>query len=79
MAFDWVVCYIAVFSVVTQRSSPQKRCVTTLKTAVQQTTDWAKWSNYVHSHISGTQCVNTTPFCASTQALVPEHQMWKAP
>ena len=34
----WLVCYTAVFSVVTQRSSPlvggEKRCVTTLKTAV---------------------------------------------
>ena len=36
-----VVCYSAVFSVVTQRSSPlsgEERCVTTLKTAVRQTT-----------------------------------------
>ena len=24
--------------------------------------------NYVHSHISGTQSVKTTPFCAGTQA-----------
>ena len=38
-----VVCYTAVFSVVTQRSSPltavsgEERCVTTLKTAVYQT------------------------------------------
>ena len=32
-----VVCYTAVFSIVTQRSSPQEHCVTTLKTAVQQT------------------------------------------
>ena len=36
-----VVCYTAVVSVVTQRSSPlvsgEERCVTTLKTAVQQT------------------------------------------
>ena len=34
--FHWgLVCYTAVFSVVTQRSSPQEeRCVTTLKTAV---------------------------------------------
>ena len=41
--------------------------------------DRAKWSNYVHSHISGTQSVNTTPFCASTQARVPGHQVWIAP
>ena len=31
-----------------------------------------------HRHISGTQSVNTTPFCAGTQALVPEHQVWTA-
>ena len=33
----WLVCYTAVFSVVTQRSSwvsGEERCVTTLKTAV---------------------------------------------
>ena len=33
-----LVCYTAVFSVVTQCSSPKERCVTTLKTAVWQTT-----------------------------------------
>ena len=37
-AMHIVVCYTAVFSVVTQRSSPltsgEERCVTTLKTAV---------------------------------------------
>ena len=38
--------------------------------------DRAKWSNYVHSHMSGTQSVNTAPFCAGTQVLVPEHQVW---
>ena len=37
--------------------------------------DGAKWSSYVHSHISDTQSVNTAPFCAGTQALVPEHQV----
>ena len=31
------VCYTAVFSVVTQLSCGEKRCVTTLKTAVEQT------------------------------------------
>ena len=41
--------------------------------------DRAKWNNYVHSHILGTQSVNMTPFCASTQALVPEHRVWTAP
>ena len=40
--------------------------------------DRAKWSNDVHSHMSGTQSVNTTPFCSGTQALVPEHQVWTA-
>ena len=28
--------------------------------------DRAKWTNYVHSHISGTQSVNTTPLCAGS-------------
>ena len=33
--YFWVVCFTAVFSVVTQRSSSgEERCVTTLKTAV---------------------------------------------
>ena len=35
--------------------------------------DGEKWSNYVHS-----QRVNTTPFCAGTQAPFPEHQVWTA-
>ena len=30
---EMLVCYTAVFSVVTQHSSPQEHCVTTLKTA----------------------------------------------
>ena len=46
-----------------------------LKTAAVR----AKWSNYVHSHISGTQSVNTAPFFAGTQALVPERQVQTAP
>ena len=41
--------------------------------------DRAKWSNYIHSHISGTKGVNTTPFFVGTQAMVPEHQVWTAP
>ena len=41
--------------------------------------DRAKWSNYVHGYISGTQGVDTTPFCAGTQPHVLEHQVWKAP
>ena len=40
--------------------------------------DRAKWRTYVHSHISGTQVVNTPPFCAGTQAFVPGHQVWTA-
>ena len=42
----------------------------------ERASDGAKWSNYVHSYISDTQGVNTTPFCAGAQALVPEHQLW---
>ena len=41
--------------------------------------DRTKWNIYVHSCTSGTQSVNTTPFCAGTQALVSKHQMWTAP
>ena len=40
--------------------------------------DRAKWSNYVHGYISGTQGVNPTAFCASTQPQVRGHQVWKA-
>ena len=29
-----------------------------------------KWSNYVHNHISDTQGVKTTPFCAGTLVLI---------
>ena len=50
-----------------------------LSSCFKMASDRAKWSNYVHSHISGTQSVNTTPFCASTQALVPNHQVWISP
>ena len=32
--------------------------------------DGEKWSNYVHNHISDTQGVKTTPFCAGTLVLV---------
>ena len=41
--------------------------------------DREKWSNYVHSCISGAQGVNATPFCDGTQALVSEHQVWTVP
>ena len=50
-----------------------------LSACFKMESDRAKYSNYVHSHISGTQRVNTAPFCADTQALVPEHQVWTAP
>ena len=46
-----------------------------LSACFKMASDRAKWSNYEHSHISGTQSVNTAPFCAGTQALVPEHQL----
>ena len=32
--------------------------------------DGEKWSNYVHNHISDTQGVKTTPFCAGSLVLV---------
>ena len=47
-----------------------------LGSCFKMASDWAKWSSYVHSLISDTQSVNTAPFCAGTQALVPEHQVW---
>ena len=46
-----------------------------LSACFKMASDRAKWSNYVHSHISGTQAVNAAPFCAGTQARVPEHQL----
>ena len=50
-----------------------------LSSCFKMESDRAKWSNYVHSHISGTQSVNTTPLCAGTEALVLEHQVWTVP
>ena len=44
-----------------------------LSSCFKMASNRAKWSHYVHSHIWGTQSVNTTPFCARTQALVPGH------
>ena len=32
-----------------------------------------------HIYISGTQCLNTAPFCAGAQALVLGHQVWTQP
>ena len=49
-----------------------------LKSCFKMASDRAKWSNYVHGYISGTQGVNPTAFCASTQPQVRGHQVWKA-
>ena len=45
-----------------------------LSSCFKMASDRAKWSNHLHSHISGTQGVNATPFCAGTQALVPSQE-----
>lgn len=45
-----------------------------LSSCFKMMSDSAKWSNYEHRNISGTEGVNTPLFCASTQALIPEHQ-----
>ena len=42
-----------------------------LSSCFKMASDREKSSNYVHSHISGTQSVNTTPFCAGTQCGQP--------
>ena len=39
----WIVSLAAVFSIVTQRSSP--RCVTILKTAARETRGWTSWQS----------------------------------
>ena len=44
-----------------------------LSSCFKMASDRAKWSNYVDSLISGTQSVNTTPFCAGTQYQVWTH------
>ena len=44
-----------------------------LSSCFKMASNRVKWSNYKHSHILGNQSVNTTPFCAGTQALVPVH------
>ena len=46
-----------------------------LSSCFKMASNRVKWSNNKHSHISGTQSVNTTPFCAGTQALVPVHRV----
>ena len=53
-------------------SSGQSTALSSLLSACfKMASDRVTWSNYVPSHILGTQSVNTTPFCAGTQALVP--------
>ena len=40
-----------------------------LSSCFKMASEKAKWSDHLHSYISGTQCVNTTPFCVVTPAL----------
>ena len=60
------------------RSGQSTALFSVLSSCLKMASDRAKWSNDVHSHISGTQRVTTTPFCAGTQAFVPEQQVWTA-
>ena len=50
-----------------------------LSSCFKMESNGAKWSNYVHSHISGTLSGSTAPFRAGTQALVPKHLVRTAP
>lgn len=50
-----------------------------LSSCFKMASDKAKWSNYIQNHISGTKSVNTKPFCAGIQALIPEYQVWTSP
>ena len=50
-----------------------------LSSCFEMASDKAKWSNFIQSHISGTKSVNTKPFCAGIQALIPEYQVWTSP
>ena len=50
-----------------------------LSSCLKMASDKAKWSNYIQNHISGTKSVNTKPFCAGIQALIPEYQVWTSP
>ena len=58
------------------RSGQSTAMFSLLSACFKMASDRATWGNYVHSHVLGTQSVNTTPLCASTQALVP---VWTAP
>ena len=60
-------------------SGQSKALLSLQSSCFKMASDRAKWSNYVYSHISGTQSVNTTPLIAGTQVLVPVHQVWTAP
>ena len=50
-----------------------------LSSCFEMASDKAKWSNFIQSHISGTKSVNTKPFCAGIQELIPEYQVWTSP
>ena len=53
----------AVFSVITQRSSPlsgEERCVMTLKTAARETTDWGRAGKFLRTTINQTYNSLTT-------------------
>ena len=50
-----------------------------LSSCFEMASDKAKWSNFIQSHISSTKSVNTKPFCAGIQALIPEYQVWTSP
>ena len=61
------------------RSGQSTALFSVLSSCFRMASDRAKWSNDVHSHISGTQSVTTTPFCAGSQSFDPENQVWTAP
>ena len=46
---------------------------------LQKASDSAKWGEYVHILMSGTQGVKKTTFCVGTQALLLGYQAWRAP
>ena len=58
------------------RSGQSTAVYSLLRSCFRMASDRAKWSNYVHGHMAGTQGVNTTPFCAGTQTLLHAHQVW---
>ena len=60
------------------RSGQSTALFSVLSSCFKMASDRAKW-NDVRSHISGTQSVTTTPFCAGSQSFDPENQVWTAP